>query len=225
MSHAILSVVQMSLSETLKINLDKSFHFIEQAAQSGSNIVLLPELFENHYFCQTEEDHYFSLAHEVNDHPFISQFQTLAKKLNVIIPLSFFEKSGQHYYNSLAFIDNHGELKGIYRKSHIPDGPCYEEKYYFKPGNTGFKVWKTEFGNIGIGICWDQWFPECARALTLQGADVILYPTAIGSEPPEAHAINTKDMWQRAMIGHAVCNSVYVAASNRIGIDAAPSSR
>jgi len=150
--------------------------------------------------------------------PAIAHFQTLAQKLNVVIPLSFFEKSGQVYYNSLAMIDADGAILGIYRKSHIPDGPGYEEKFYFRPGNTGFKVWKTKFGNLGVGICWDQWFPECARAMVLMGADILLYPTAIGSEPEEPN-LNTKDPWQRAMIGHAVSNVIPVVAANRIGTE------
>lgn len=207
----------MSMTDQLELNLKKSMSFVRQAAACGANIILLPELFENLYFCQEQYEHLFALANTVENHPFISKFQALAKELNVVLPISFFEKSGQAYFNSLAMIDANGDLLGIYRKTHIPDGPCYQEKYYFNPGDTGFKTWKTKFGSIGVGICWDQWFPECARSMALQGADLLLYPTAIGSEPPEANSIDTKDMWQRAMIGHAVCNSVYVAAANRIG--------
>ena len=207
----------MQMSTDLKSNLSKAEHFIEKSAQSHANLILLPELFENHYFCQEEIESAFSLAHAVENHPFLNLFQKLAKKLNVVLPISFFEKSGPAYFNSLAMINNEGEILGIYRKSHIPDGPNYEEKYYFNPGNTGFQVWKTIAGNIGMGICWDQWFPECARILALKGADVLLYPTAIGSEPPEAHSIDTKDMWQTAMLGHAVHNAIYVAAANRVG--------
>jgi N-carbamoylputrescine amidase len=211
------AIVQMSMTDQLELNLKKSMSFVRQAAACGANIILLPELFENLYFCQEQYEHLFALANTVENHPFISRFQELAKELNVVLPISFFEKSGQAYFNSLAMIDATGDLLGIYRKTHIPDGPCYQEKYYFNPGDTGFKTWKTKFGSIGVGICWDQWFPECARSMVLQGADLLLYPTAIGSEPPEANSIDTKDMWQRAMIGHAVCNSVYVAAANRIG--------
>lgn len=214
-----LAIIQMDMANDLDLNIKKVTNIIQEAAQKGANIILLPELFENHYFCQEQLDHLFSLANEIEGHPFLSHFQSLSKQFNIILPISFFEKSGQAYYNSLAMIDADGSLLGIYRKTHIPDGPCYQEKYYFNPGDTGFKVWTTKFGKIGVGICWDQWFPECARSMVLQGADLLLYPTAIGSEPPEAHAIDTKDMWQRAMIGHAVCNSVYLAASNRVGTE------
>jgi N-carbamoylputrescine amidase len=211
--------VQMQLSTNLNNNIEKAQTFIEQASKNNANIILLPELFENHYFCQEERDENFSLAHPVANHPFLSRFQKLAKQLNVVLPISFFEKANQAYYNSLAFINNHGEIEGIYRKTHIPDGPQYEEKYYFNGGDTGFKVWNTEFGNIGVGICWDQWFPECARIMALKGADLLLYPTAIGSEPTEAHSLDTKDMWQLSMLGHAVHNAIYVAAANRIGTE------
>lgn len=214
---AKLAIVQMSMTDNLEENVKKAMGCVECAAQNGANIVLLPELFENVYFCQEQYEHLFALANSVENHPFLLKFAQLAEKLNVVLPISFFEKSGQAYFNSIAVIDATGQMLGTYRKTHIPDGPCYQEKYYFNPGDTGFKIWKTKFGNIGVGICWDQWFPECARSMVLQGADVLLYPTAIGSEPPEANSIDTKDMWQRAMIGHAVCNSVYVAAPNRIG--------
>ncbi|KAB8028133.1 N-carbamoylputrescine amidase [Fluviispira multicolorata] len=214
-----LALIQMSMTNISEENIKKSINFIEKAADKKANIILLPELFENLYFCQEQHDHLFSLANEAENHPFLEKFQQIARNKNVVLPISFFEKSGQAYYNSLAMIDADGSLLGIYRKTHIPDGPCYQEKYYFNPGDTGFKVWKTAFGNIGVGICWDQWFPECARSMVLQGADLLLYPTAIGSEPPEAHSIDTKDMWQRAMIGHAVCNSVYLAAPNRVGTE------
>ncbi|WP_186647919.1 N-carbamoylputrescine amidase [Fluviispira vulneris] len=214
-----LALIQMSMTNMIDENIQKAIRFIEEATKNNANIILLPELFEYHYFCQEQYDHLFELANEVENHPFIAKFQEIARTHKVVLPISFFEKSGPAYYNSLAMIDADGSILGIYRKTHIPDGPCYQEKYYFNPGDTGFKVWKTAYGNIGVGICWDQWFPECARSMTLQGANLLLYPTAIGSEPPEAHAIDTKDMWQRAMIGHAVCNSVYVAAANRIGIE------
>jgi N-carbamoylputrescine amidase len=152
----------------------------------------------------------------VQNHPTLKHFQDLAKKLGVVLPISFFERDNQHFYNSLAFIDETGNLQGVYRKSHIPDGPGYEEKFYFRGGSDGFKVWKTKFGTIGVGICWDQWFPECARSMMLMGADILFYPTAIGSEPATPD-LNTKDPWQRAMIGHAVSNVVPVVAANRIG--------
>lgn len=214
-----LAIIQMKMAQNLQANLTKATTFITEAAKNNAQIILLPELFENHYFCQEQHDHCFSLASSVENHPFLAHFQKLAKTLQVVLPISFFEKSGQSYFNSLAMINADGELLGVYRKTHIPDGPCYQEKYYFNPGDTGFKVWSTQYGKIGVGICWDQWFPECARSMVLQGADLLLYPTAIGSEPPEAHSIDTKDMWQRAMIGHAVCNSVYLAAPNRVGTE------
>ncbi len=214
-----LAIIQMKMSDNLQENIEKATEFIKNAAKNKAQIILLPELFASLYFCQEQHDHLFSLAASVSDHPFLNHFQNVAKDLKVVLPISFFEKAGQSYFNSLAMIDADGKMLGIYRKTHIPDGPCYQEKYYFNPGDTGFKVWTTHFGKIGVGICWDQWFPECARAMVLQGADLLLYPTAIGSEPPEAHAIDTKDMWQRAMLGHAVCNSVYLAAPNRIGTE------
>lgn len=212
-----LAVVQMSCSDDLDENLAKAERMVREAAASGAEIVLLQELFENLYFPQLEREDLFALAHPVDEHPFIERFRALAKELGVVIPLSFFEKAGQAYFNSLAMIDADGTLLGVYRKSHIPDGPGYEEKYYFNPGDTGFKTWKTARGRIGVGICWDQWFPEAARAMALQGADLLLYPTCIGSEPEETGGLETKDMWQRAMIGHAVSNSLYVAAANRVG--------
>lgn len=217
-----LAVVQMPCTDSLEQNLAKAYAKVREAAANGANIVLLQELFENLYFPQEERDEYFALANEVVDHPFLREFQALASELNVVLPVSFFEKSGQVYYNSLQMIDADGTPLGIYRKSHIPDGPGYEEKFYFSGGNTGFKVWKTKVGTIGVGICWDQWFPEAARAMVLQGADLLLYPTAIGSEPPDSGAsgIDTRDMWQRAMLGHAVSNICYVAAANRVGVEA-----
>jgi N-carbamoylputrescine amidase len=154
----------------------------------------------------------------VTEHPAVQQFQALAQELGVVIPVSFYERSGQTYYNSLAMVDATGALLGVYRKSHIPDGPGYEEKFYFRPGDTGFRVWQTAFGCLGVGICWDQWFPECARAMVLMGAEILLYPTAIGTEPQEPD-LDTKDPWQRAMVGHAVSNVIPVAAANRIGTE------
>ncbi len=213
-----IAAIQCSLNDDLKTNIARVADLVIEAANQGAQVILPPELFEGSYFCREEKDIFFDWAHEVDRSPAIAHFRVLAKKLNVAIPLSFFEKSGQIYYNSLAMIDADGEILGIYRKSHIPDGPGYEEKFYFRAGNTGFKVWKTKFGNLGVGICWDQWFPECARAMVLMGADVLLYPTAIGSEPEEPN-LNTKDPWQRAMIGHAVSNVIPVVAANRIGTE------
>lgn len=212
-----LAVIQMSCSDDLDENLNKAEAFVREAAAAGANIVLLQELFENLYFPQLERDDLFSLAHPAGAHPFLERFGALAEELGVVLPVSFFESAGQAYYNSLMMFDAGGENLGVYRKSHIPDGPGYEEKYYFNVGDTGFKAWGTRYGQVGAAICWDQWFPETARAMALQGADLLLYPTAIGSEPQEAGGLETRDMWQRAMIGHAVSNSCYVAAANRVG--------
>ena len=207
----------MHMSDQLGDNLKRAEQHVRDAARAGANVVLLPELFENLYFCQVEREDYFALAHPLEDHPFLGRFQNLAAELGVVLPISFFEAAGQAHYNSLACIDAGGELLGTYRKAHIPDGPGYEEKYYFTPGDTGFKVWATRYGRVGAGICWDQWYPETARAMMLLGADFLLYPTAIGSEPEGVETPNSYQMWQRAMVGHAVSNSTYVGAANRIG--------
>lgn len=213
-----LALIQMQISRSMPENIAKAEQLIREAASSGAKLILLPELFENHYFCQTEREEYFAWAHPLEGHPFVTHFQKLAAQLGVVLPLSFFEKAGQAYFNSLVMIDADGQRLGLYRKSHIPDGPGYEEKYYFNPGDSGFRSWSTRYGRIGVGICWDQWFPECARIMALQGADLLLYPTAIGSEPEDqVETPNTPAMWQRAMIGHAVSNSCYVGAANRIG--------
>ncbi len=217
-SSIAIAAIQTNLNADLATNIAKISDFVIQAAAEGAQIILPSELFEGAYFCREEKDIFFEWAHPVSESPAIAHFQALAQQLNVVIPVSFFEKAGQVYYNSLAMIDAGGEILGVYRKSHIPDGPGYEEKFYFRPGNTGFKVWQTKFGNVGVGICWDQWFPECARAMVLMGADILLYPTAIGSEPEEPE-LNTKDPWQRVMIGHAVSNIIPVVAANRIGTE------
>ena len=220
MKKPTLALIQMAVSRSLEDNIQKAEQLVREAAAKGANIILLPELFENHYFCQIEREEFFSWAHPLDQHPFVTRFQKLAAQLGVVLPLSFFEKAGQAYFNSLVLIDADGQRLGVYRKSHIPDGPGYEEKYYFNPGDTGFRAWSTRFGRIGVGICWDQWFPECARIMALHGADLLLYPTAIGSEPTELVATpNTPAMWQRAMQGHAVSNSCYVGAANRIGLE------
>ena len=213
-----ITVIQSALNADVATNVAKISDFVRQAAEQGAQVILPPELFESPYFCREERDRFFDWAHPVENHPTIVHFQKLAKDLHVVIPISFFERSGQVYYNSLGMIDADGSLLGVYRKSHIPDGPGYEEKFYFRNGDTGFRVWDTAFGKIGVGICWDQWFPECARAMVLMGAEILLYPTAIGSEPEEPN-LNTKDPWQRAMIGHAVSNVIPVAAANRIGLE------
>ncbi len=189
---------------------------IRQAASQGAGIVLPPELFEFPYFCQSEDPKWFKLACEVGAHEGIKAYRRLAAELGVVIPYSFFERSGQAYFNSIAIIDADGSVLGVYRKSHIPDGPGYEEKFYFNPGDTGFRTWNTLRGRIGVGICWDQWFPEAARAMTLMGADILFYPTAIGSEPVEP-GIDSMRHWQRVMQGHAGANMVPVVAANRYG--------
>lgn len=211
-----VAAIQCALGDSLATNVQRISEFIEQAAGLGAQIILPPELFEGPYFCKLEDEAYFAWAKPLEGHPTIAKMQALARKYSVVIPVSFFEKDGPLYYNSLAMVDADGTLLGVYRKSHIPDGPGYEEKYYFRPGNSGFKVWQTAYGKMGVGICWDQWFPECARAMALKGADILFYPTAIGSEPHDP-SLDTKDPWQRVMLGHAVANAVCVVAANRIG--------
>lgn len=213
-----VAALQCALGDDKETNVARVEALVRQAAADGAQVILPPELFEGPYFCQTEEERFFDLAHELEGHPTVARFSALAKELGVVLPVSFFERSGQAHYNSVAVIDADGSVLGKYRKSHIPDGPGYEEKFYFRPGDTGFRVWNTRAGCIGVGICWDQWFPEAARAMALAGAEVLLYPTAIGSEP-EAPDQDTCDPWQRAMIGHAVCNAMPVVAANRIGTE------
>ena len=214
-----VAALQSAFSDDANANVSRVTAMVREAALKGANVVLPPELFEGHYFCREQKSRHFDRAHSVEEHPAIQHFQLLASELGVVIPVSFFERAGQAYYNSVAVIDAGGALLGVYRKSHIPDGPGYQEKFYFRPGDTGFKAWPTRFGTLGVGICWDQWFPECARAMVLLGADILFYPTAIGSEP-ENPTLDTKDLWQRAMIGHAVSNVVPVVAANRVGKEA-----
>ncbi len=211
-----VGVIQSSYSDDPKENNQKFIHYLEQAKKKEAQIVLPSELYLNHYFCKTQDERYFSYAHEIEHHPYLAEISQLCKKLSLVVPWSFFEKSGPHYFNSLAMIDADGKILGVYRKSHIPDGPGYQEKFYFRPGNTGFKVFDTKYGKLGAGICWDQWFPEAARIMTLQGAEILFYPTAIGSEP-HAPWLSTKDPWQRVMKGHAVANMIPVVAANRVG--------
>ena len=196
---------------------------IEDAAGKGAQIVLPPELFSGPYFCKVEDEARFALARPTAEHPSVTAMQALAAKLKVAIPTSFFERDGHHYYNTLAVIDARGEVLGTYRKSHIPDGPGYEEKYYFRPGNDGFKVWDVPLDGggatrIGVGICWDQWYPETARVMALMGAELLFYPTAIGAEPYDPD-LDTSRMWRRAMVGHAVSNCMPVIAANRVGVE------
>jgi len=211
-----VAVLQCALGGTRESNVARVEELVREAAGRGAQVVLPPELFEGPYFCKVEDEDWFAEARPAAGNPTIGRFSALAASLGVVIPVSFFEKDGPRYYNSLAMIDADGRVLGVYRKSHIPDGPGYEEKYYFRPGDTGFCVWPTRYGVLGAGICWDQWFPECARAMMLQGAELLLYPTAIGSEPHDPE-LDTRRPWQRAMVGHAVSNVVPVAAANRIG--------
>ena len=211
-----VAAIQTSYGEDMQANIDKTIGFIREAAAKGSQVILTPELFQGPYFCVSQEEKWFGAAYPWREHPAVTQLQPVAKELGVVLPVSIFEREGPHYFNSLVMIDADGSLMGVYRKSHIPDGPGYQEKYYFRPGDTGFKVWSTRFGRIGVGICWDQWYPEAARAMALQGADILMYPTAIGSEPHDA-TLDTAAPWQRAMQGHAVSNAMPVIASNRIG--------
>ncbi len=213
-----VAAIQIALSDDMEENIQRMTKRVREAAADGAQLVLPSELFECHYFCKVQMDEPFKKAKSVEAHPVVQHFRKLAAELKVVIPISFFEKAGQAYYNSVAIADADGSLLGVYRKSHIPDGPGYSEKFYFRPGDTGFKTWRTKAGRIGVGVCWDQWFPECARAMALQGADILLYPTAIGSEPANP-ALNTKDRWQRAMIGHAVSNVIPVVAANRVGTE------
>jgi N-carbamoylputrescine amidase len=211
-----LAVAQMSMVDDRRRNLERASELVRGAAERGAEVVLLPELFESLYFPQQLRQEHFGLARGVEQSEAVRTMAALARELGVVIPVSFFEKDGDAYFNSLALLDADGDCLGVYRKSHIPDGAGYEEKYYFQPGNTGFRVFRTRFGNIGIGICWDQWFPECARALTLLGADVLLFPTAIGSEPDHPQ-YGTGEAWRRVMVGHAASNGAVIGAANRVG--------
>lgn len=220
MNTTTLGVVQCRLGGSVHENVNAVIAFVREAAAAGAQIVVTPELLEGPYFCQDESEAHFDLAREADGHPTLAKFAALAAELQVVLPVSFFERAGPRHYNSLAVFDADGRRLGVYRKSHIPDGPGYEEKFYFNPGDTGFRVWQTRYGCVGAGICWDQWFPECARAMALMGAEFLLYPTAIGSEPA-APEQQTRDPWRRAMQGHSACNAMPVVASNRIGAEGA----
>jgi N-carbamoylputrescine amidase len=218
------AVTQFAASDSASANADRAEALVRQAASSGAQVILLQELFETPYFCKVERPDFFDLAAPYEGNRLVARFAALAKELGVVLPLSFFERAGQAHFNSLAMIDADGKVMGLYRKAHIPDGPGYEEKYYFSPGDTGFKVWDTAFGRLGVGICWDQWFPEAARAMALMGAEILLYPTAIGSEPP-APGYDSQPHWETVMRGHAGANLMPLMASNRIGVETAPDGR
>ena len=218
MNTITVAAVQSRFSDDMAADIAHVQALVGEAASRGAQVVLPPELFQGHYFCRLESEEHFTRAFPTESHPAVKAMQETAAKHGVVIPTSYFEKDGPHYYNSLAVVDADGSILGTYRKSHIPDGPGYEEKFYFRPGNTGFRVWPTRHGTVGVGVCWDQWFPEAARAMVLMGADVLFYPTAIGSEP-EDPGLDTRRLWQRAMLGHAVSNLVPIVAANRIGTE------
>ena len=212
----ILSAIQMAMAEDVATNVATAERLVREAAKQGAQVVLIPELFEGHYFCKDQTADDLKRALPIDGHPTVEHFRGVARELGVVLPISVYERANNALFNTVAMIDADGTVMGIYRKSHIPDGPGYTEKYYFSPGDTGFRVWNTNHGVIGVGICWDQWFPEAARAMALQGAEVILYPTAIGSEPPNP-TWDSSGHWQRVMQGHAGANLVPVVAANRIG--------
>ena len=224
MSKMTVAVTQMASENDWKKNCDKAEAMVRAAANQGAQLILLQELFDGDYFCIEQHAKFFKNAYEIERHPTLARFAALAKELGVVLPVSVFERAGQAHYNTTVMVDADGSQLGIYRKSHIPDGRGYQEKFYFSPGDTGFKVWDTTVGKIGLGICWDQWFPECARAMALMGAEILLYPTAIGSEPPNP-SYDSSSHWQNTMRGHAAANIMPLAASNRVGREVAPDGR
>lgn len=214
-----VAATQFACGWDLDANLQQAETLVRSAAAQGAQLILLQELFATPYFCIDQEPGHFALAQTAADSPLLRRFAGLARELGVVLPISFFERANNACFNSVAVADADGSMLGIYRKAHIPDGPGYQEKYYFNPGDTGFRVWDTRVGRIGVGICWDQWFPECARAMALLGAELLLYPTAIGSEPPPAPPVDSRRHWQRTQQGHAAANLVPLVASNRIGVE------
>ena len=219
MRRVTFAATQFACTEDRARNVETAKKTVRDAAGKGAQVILLPELFETPYFCQDQSIDYFALARPFKHNPVIGEMAELAKALGVVLPISFFERAGQAHFNSLAVIDADGEVLGIYRKSHIPDGPGYQEKFYFTPGDTGFRTWDTKFGRLGCAVCWDQWFPEAARVMALQGAEALLYPTAIGTEPPPAPPVDSRDHWRRVMQGHAAANYLPLITSNRVGIE------
>ena len=219
MTEITVAALQLGFTPDLDANIAHVSRLVHEAASRGARVILPPELFEGEYFCRVEDEGLFAQARPVGEHKAVLAMQALAEALKVWIPTSFFEADGPHHYNSLAMVNPDGEIAGVYRKSHIPDGPGYEEKFYFRPGNTGFRVWDgPDRAKLGGGVCWDQWYPETARAMMLMGADVLFYPTAIGSEPHDT-SLDTARLWRRAMVGHAVSNVVPIVAANRIGVE------
>jgi N-carbamoylputrescine amidase len=218
MTQITVAALQLAFTGDIHANIRAVSELVREAAGKGAQVILPPELFEGPYFCRVEDEGLFSTARPTAEHESVKAMQALAAELSVTIPTSFFEADGPHHYNSLAMIGPDGNVQGVYRKSHIPDGPGYEEKFYFRPGNTGFKVWPAAGTTVGVGVCWDQWYPETARAMMLMGAEVLFYPTAIGSEPHDP-GLDTSRLWRRAMVGHAVSNVVPVVAANRIGTE------
>ena len=214
-----VAATQFACSWDLDANLARADAMVREAAARGAQVILLQELFETPYFCIEQDSRHLRLATPLEDNCSVAHFSRVAAELGVVLPVSFFERAGNAYFNSVALIDADGRVLGVYRKAHIPNGPGYQEKTYFSPGDTGFRVWDTAFGRIGVGICWDQWFPECARVMALQGAELLLYPTAIGTEPPPALPVNSREHWQRTQQGHAAANLVPLIASNRHGIE------
>jgi N-carbamoylputrescine amidase len=214
-----VAATQFACSWDSAANIAKAESLVRRAATGGAQIILLQELFEAPYFCIEQDNRHLRLATRVEENPALRHFRAVARELGVVLPISFFERANQAFFNSVGIIDADGSLLGVYRKSHIPNGPGYQEKQYFSPGDTGFKVWQTRYARIGVGICWDQWFPECARAMALLGAELLFYPTAIGSEPPPAPPVNSRDHWQRTQQGHAAANLMPLIASNRWGLE------
>jgi N-carbamoylputrescine amidase len=214
-----VAAIQFACSWDLPANLERAERLVRAAQAQGAQVILLPELFATPYFCIEQDARHLRLAHSAADSPLLRRFGALARELAVVLPISFFERANNVYFNSLALFDADGAQLGIYRKSHIPNGPGYQEKFYFTGGDTGFKVWDTQFGRVGVGVCWDQWFPESARIMALNGAELLLYPTAIGSEPPPAPPVDSRLHWQRTQQGHAAANLMPLAAANRIGVE------
>lgn len=217
MRKVTVAAIQMQMAAEVSENIRKAEKLVREAAGQGAQVILLPELFERPYFCQQRQYEFYAYAAALEENPAVRHFRSIARELEIVMPISFYEKDGTRLFNSIAMLDADGSVLGVYRKNHIPDDHYYQEKFYFTPGNTGFKVWATRYGKIGVGICWDQWFPEAARAMALQGAEMLLYPTAIGSEP----ILETDSMphWRRCMQGHAGCNLMPVMAANRVGVE------